>query len=1279
MSRLSIDEAGQVVSALEDLTIDASKAIGSAAIQEAFTSAGKAVVTCIGHAVCVVPGVGDVVSLLFQAFYGVYKTAIEAKHNKANCKIAGDRCRSLAIVISNCAREYANSGGEQYVANLKALINHIERLKGMVEKYSKFSKVRQFFESNSFHIEYEHINADISDVMQMINADLGALSVHQNKEILDAMRFNEVLEIMNVLQQKTDLFEENRAEMEKTLTERLNEDARHLKIQFKELELLMEKHQILREEKAETSARILQKDMVRVMNLITAAGKREHENSKMLIAGQNWIKNILRQRNSEDEAQRLIDSAMLLNEIDQDRVQFHDKKKLLAHCSYGEVYLAEFGGDPCAAKVIRTAKMTVREQTQLYESFQKEFATMCAVRHPRVIRVYGAVVEIPEQLVLVMEHAKKGSLRALLDERKGGFWGDAAHDLTSQIALGMEVLYMKGIHHRNLNTGNVLLDEHSHVKICDFGLSKAEALQTHISTMGADYSGSLAWMSPERLRGETKDDEKCDVYSFAITIWEILTGGIPWKDMSKDQITEQVVKNGNRPEIDKRVLTETVKAWRVEGGEEVTTLDGHWAVNSVTFSPDGARIVSGSYDGTVKVWNVGSGECMKTLTGHSSSVNSVSFSPDGARIVSGSNDNTAKVWSIESGECVTTLAGHSHLVECVSFSPDGSRIVSGSNDNTAKVWNAESGECVTTLAGHSSSVYSVSFSPDGASIVSGSLDKTVKVWRVESGECVTTLAVQPGVVTSVSFSPDGASIVSGSYDGTVKVWSVESGECVTTLTGHSSRVMDLSFSPDGASILSGSYDGTAKLWSLESGKCVTPLDVKPNVVTSVSFSPDGAPIVSGSTMDEVSLSIVDLMKMCYDEDPAERPTFSEVVLRTNRHRKSSLEDELGRREEMKREEEREEEINKRVNRRVSDMKDDIEAEVRKEIATKEAAEKQRREEMERVKEKFRGRKDPLIISAALHGSTDDVEALLEGEETDVNAQGAQNSTALHVASSTGRVDVVKRLLEQKAIEVNRRDMHGKTPLHYAAGGGHCTTVELLLGSESIDAGVTDNDSRTALHYAAEAGFAKVVKLLLTREKIDPSARALDGTTPVSFAVVNVNAKDNEKRTALYHATLHNRDDVVELLLGAQTINVNAKAKYGYSPLTCAVMKGHCKVLKSLLKHPNIDVNPLANNEETLLHFASKHGFEEVVRILVSQPWTDVNAANRYGTTPLHNASKDGHEGVVRLLLAKKSIEVNAKDKSGNTPLFYALQKSKRRGSKRYEGIIALLREENGGQ
>jgi WD40 repeat protein/tRNA A-37 threonylcarbamoyl transferase component Bud32 len=277
------------------------------------------------------------------------------------------------------------------------------------------------------------------------------------------------------------------------------------------------------------------------------------------------------------------------------------------------------------------------------------------------------------------------------------------------------------------------------------------------------------------------------------------------------------------------------------------TLRGHagW-VNSVAFSPDGKRIVSGSADRTVKVWDAETVQEILSFLGNGGSVISVAFSPDGKRIVSGGNDKLVRVWDAETGQEKLTLKGHANLVNSVAISAGGNRIVSGSYDKTLKVWDAETGREMFSLKGHAGVVYSVAISPDGKRIVSGSKDRTVRVWDAETRQEKRTLNGHTGLIVSVAISPDGKHIASGSHDRTVRVWDAETGQCLLTLEGHTDSVSSVAFSPDGKRIVSGSADRTVKVWDAKTGRATRALKGHTDPVYCVAISPDGQCVFSGS-------------------------------------------------------------------------------------------------------------------------------------------------------------------------------------------------------------------------------------------------------------------------------------------------------------------------------------------------------------------------------------------------------------------------------------------------
>jgi WD40 repeat protein len=288
-------------------------------------------------------------------------------------------------------------------------------------------------------------------------------------------------------------------------------------------------------------------------------------------------------------------------------------------------------------------------------------------------------------------------------------------------------------------------------------------------------------------------------------------------------------------------LDKTIKLWSRDG-KELKTLSGHHnSVTSVSFSPDGQMLASGSLDKTIKLWSR-EGKELKTLQGHGDSVISVSFSPDGQMLASGSLDKTIKLWSRD-GKELKTLLGHSGSVFSVSFNPKSQILASASADRTVKLWSRD-GKELKTLSGYGDWVSSVNFSPDGNTLASASRDKTIKLWGLD-GTLLKTFQGHPTTVTNVKFSPNGQLLASASADNAIKLWSFDSTNLYKTLTSHRKGVTKVSFSPNGQMLASGSWDNTIKLWSSD-GQELKTLQGHSNVITSLSFSPNSQTLASAS-------------------------------------------------------------------------------------------------------------------------------------------------------------------------------------------------------------------------------------------------------------------------------------------------------------------------------------------------------------------------------------------------------------------------------------------------
>ncbi len=109
--------------------------------------------------------------------------------------------------------------------------------------------------------------------------------------------------------------------------------------------------------------------------------------------------------------------------------------------------------------------------------------------------------------------------------------------------------------------------------------------------------------------------------------------------------------------------------------------------------------------------NVGKIELLRTITGHKGAVNTLAFSPDGNRLITGGADGMVNIWQVRDGKLLFSLKGHTKAVNSVAFSRDGKTAASGSDDTTAILWSNEEGKKIWSMS-HDGGVIYVGFKPD---------------------------------------------------------------------------------------------------------------------------------------------------------------------------------------------------------------------------------------------------------------------------------------------------------------------------------------------------------------------------------------------------------------------------------------------------------------------------------------------------------------------------------------------------------------------------------------
>src|SRR4051794_16456409 len=203
----------------------------------------------------------------------------------------------------------------------------------------------------------------------------------------------------------------------------------------------------------------------------------------------------------------------------------------------GIVYRAEqlSLGRPVALKVISPQ---IADSEEFRHRFERESRLAAGIDDPHVVSVYAAGV-LEGRSYIAMQWIDGRDLRGVLDEQQGGLVPARALTIAAQIAEALEAAHRRGLVHRDVKPGNVLVRDiggRPHAYLTDFGVAKAlDAAQPELTRTGYRL-GSPGFMAPEQIRGGNPDG-RADIYALGCVLFEMLTGRRPFPSANENAET----------------------------------------------------------------------------------------------------------------------------------------------------------------------------------------------------------------------------------------------------------------------------------------------------------------------------------------------------------------------------------------------------------------------------------------------------------------------------------------------------------------------------------------------------------------------------------------------------------------------------------------------------------------------------------------------------------------------------------------------------------------------
>jgi WD40 repeat protein/tRNA A-37 threonylcarbamoyl transferase component Bud32 len=502
-----------------------------------------------------------------------------------------------------------------------------------------------------------------------------------------------------------------------------------------------------------------------------------------------------------------------------------------------------------------------------------EAKAIACLQHPNIVQIYE-VGEHGGLPYLALEFCAGGSLDRKLRGRP--LPPPEAAELVEVVARAVQAAHEKGVIHRDLKPGNILLTADGTPKITDFGLAKR--LDSAVTASGS-FLGTPSYMAPEQVKGAGTIGPPADVYALGAVLYECLTGRPPfWAPVVADTLLQvlnnepvppcllqphvprdlEVIclkglhKDPARRYASARDLADDLRRFRA--GLPITARPVSRAERAWRWcrrNPSTAGLLAAV--ALVLVLGAAVATALAVVAeGHARRARQNEQAAREEKRLADEQRERAE-WLLYASEIGQSLRAWeaNHVRDAWHHLNETRADFRGWEYRYLRALFAGNHK---TVPAHEGTVTCARFSPDGTRLASGGSDGVVRVWDAAGWQELLALRGTAGPVLSVCFSPDGKRVAAageerqdgGGEESTVRVWDAEKGGQPLVLEGHPQFINAVCFSPDGRYLATASNDRTVRVWDARTGNRRTSLEGHKGVVLSVCFTRDGQLLSAGA-------------------------------------------------------------------------------------------------------------------------------------------------------------------------------------------------------------------------------------------------------------------------------------------------------------------------------------------------------------------------------------------------------------------------------------------------